>query len=133
MANLNSVRKDLRILVVDDYALTRAMVQSILKSVGFTSIVEAENGANAIRKLDEERIELVICDWNMPEVTGVDVLRHLRAQAHYAKTPFVMLTAEGYRKNVVEAAEAGVTEYIVKPFTADVLIEKLGRVLGDRS
>ena len=119
----------LKILVVDDHALTRAMVQSILKSAGFGEIIHADNGEMAIKRISEQHIDLVVCDWNMPNVSGIDVLRFIRKNEAYKTIPFIMLTAEAYRRNVKEALEAGVTDYVVKPFTPDVLLEKVEGVV----
>ena len=119
----------LRILVVDDHALTRAMVQSILKSAGFSQVVHADNGEMAIKRLTEQHIDLIVCDWNMPTVSGIDVLRFIRKNEIYKKIPFIMLTAEAYRRNLKEALEAGVTDYVVKPFTPDVLLQKVEDVV----
>jgi two-component system, chemotaxis family, chemotaxis protein CheY len=119
-------RTGIPVLVVDDYMLTREMVVSILRQIGFLRILVAEDGEQAITQLGNHRFGLVICDWNMPNVTGIEVLKAMRDKDEaYAKTPFLMLTAEGYRENVVAAKEAGVTDYIVKPFTALTLIKKI--------
>ena len=122
--------KNLRILVVDDHALTRAMVQSILKGSGFVDVIHADNGEHAIARLNEQIVDLVVCDWNMPSVSGIDVLRFLRKNDDYKHIPFIMLTAEAYRKNVKEAMDAGVTDYVVKPFTPEILIDKVLEVVN---
>jgi two-component system chemotaxis response regulator CheY len=121
--------KQFNILVVDDHSLTRTMVKAILRGIGFENVLQAENGAAAVDIVMSEPVDLVICDWNMPEANGLDVLRTLRADARFKKLPFLMLTAEAYRENVTAALEAGVTDYVIKPFTSDVLIDKLDSIL----
>jgi two-component system chemotaxis response regulator CheY len=118
-----------RILVVDDHALTREMVCSILRSVGFSQIETAENGQNALSKLRDRHFDAVVCDWNMPTMTGIEFLRAVRQEEDYKYTPFLMLTAEAYKENIVEAMQAGVSDYVVKPFTASILEEKLVRLV----
>lgn len=124
------INRDVRILIADDHELTRDMVKSIVRSLGLWNLAVAENGAAAIRLIREGGIDLVICDWNMPGTTGLEVLQAVRADPKAAKIPFLMLTGEAYRKNVVEAAAAGVTAYISKPFTAAMLTEKIVLALG---
>lgn len=113
------------ILVVDDHSLTRTMVRSILKGVGYQNVFSAENGMAALQTVQSEKIDLIICDWNMPEATGFEVLQLIRGDERSKSIPFLMLTAEAYRENVKAAVEAGVTDYVIKPFTADILIEKV--------
>jgi len=125
--------KALKILVVDDHSLTRTMVRAILKGIGFENILQAENGQEAVEHILHGNIEIVICDWNMPEGTGLEVLKTIRTDERFRDLPFIMLTAEAYRENVAAALSAGVTDYIVKPFTADVLAEKLNLVLEKRN
>ena len=120
-----------RILVVDDHMLTRDMVKSILRGLGYTNIVQAENGHVALNKIEEEEIGLVICDWNMPNLSGLEVLQEVRRIRGTKELPFLMLTAEAYRENVAVAVQAGVSDYIAKPFTADTLGEKVERILRD--
>lgn len=121
--------RQLKILIVDDHALTRTMVKAILRGIGFEHVVQAESGANAVQVVMSEPVDLVICDWNMPDGNGIEVLRTLRADTRFKKLPFLMLTAEAYRENVTAAMEAGVTDYVIKPFTSDVLIDKLETTL----
>lgn len=117
------------ILVVDDHSLTRAMVREILKGLGFENVIQAENGTNAVKKIFEEHVDLVICDWNMPTFSGLEVLRQVRADPRFRELPFLMLTAEAYRENVTEAVKAGVSDYMIKPFTAEILANKVQSVL----
>lgn len=133
MADLHTINRDITILVVDDQPLTRTMIKSILKGLGFATVLQAENGNTAMNRIQSEPIDLIICDWNMPLVSGIDVLRMLRNNPATRKLPFLMLTAEAYRENVSAAIEAGVDGYIAKPFTPEVLAEKIVRVLTDRA
>ena len=124
-----AVDKNIHILVVDDHPLTRNMVKSILKGVGFDNVYQAENGHLAVTRIFEEDIGLVICDWNMPNLSGLEVLRQIRADERFKELPFLMLTAEAYRENIVEAVKSGVTDYMIKPFTAEILMKKIEAVL----
>ncbi len=126
------VDKEISILVADDYALTREMLRSILKQFGFAHVVSVEDGKSALEKIREEKVDLVICDWNMPGMTGLDVLRAVRADPRNKHIKFLMLTAEAYRENVVEAMKAGVSDYIAKPFTAETLSLKLEALFGKK-
>jgi|688.fasta_scaffold251109_2 two-component system chemotaxis response regulator CheY len=121
--------RQLNILIVDDHALTRTMVKAILRGIGFENVIQAESGSSAVQIVMEEPVDLVICDWNMPDGNGIEVLRTLRADTRFKKLPFLMLTAEAYRENVTAAMEAGVTDYVIKPFTSNVLIEKVEQTL----
>ncbi len=122
-------RSNLSILVVDDHSLTRDMVGSILKSIGFSNLVLADNGLSALQKMEDNHFDLVICDWNMPRLTGLALLKEVRAKKEFQKLPFLMLTAEVYKENILEAINAGVSDYISKPFTAEVLEKKINRLL----
>lgn len=121
-----------RILVVDDQPFIRNMVKAILKGFGLNDITTVDDGNRAIDHLNDNEFDVVICDWNMPVVQGIDVLRHIRSMGHNSKIPFIMLTAEAYRENIVLALEAGVSDYISKPFTPDILGEKLAGVIARR-
>lgn len=121
--------RNLPILVADDHSLTRSLVRAILRGAGFEEIIHAETGVQAVQICTNQPIELVICDWNMPEGNGLEVLRTLRADGRFKVLPFIMLTAEAYRDNVMTAVQSGSHDYVVKPFTADVLIEKVESVL----
>ncbi len=122
-------RANLRLLVADDHSLTRSMIKAILRGVGFDNITLAENGIEALEEIVTGNIDIVICDWNMPKATGLEVLRQVRSDARFKELPFLMLTGEAYRENILAAAQAGVSTYVVKPFTADVLLSKLEEVL----
>ena len=124
------IDKSIKVLVVDDYALTRDMVKSILRQLGFTNIVTAEDGIQALELLSEDKIGLVVCDWNMPRMSGLALLREVRGRERSQDLPFLMLTAEAYRENIMEAVKAGVSDYVVKPFTAQILSEKIDKGLS---
>lgn len=121
--------KELKILVVDDFATMRKVIRNLLKQSGYEDIVEAEDGVVALRVLKAQKIDLVISDWNMPNMTGLELLKAVRADADLGKIPFLMVTAEALQDNVVEAVKAGVSNYIVKPFTAEVLNEKIVKII----
>jgi len=113
------------VLIVDDFATMRRIVKGVLKDLGFKNIIEAENGKAALSELKKEEVGLVISDWNMPEMTGIELLKAVRAQDQFKSLPFIMVTAEGQKDNVLEAVKAGVTNYVVKPFTPETLKQKL--------
>lgn len=129
MSSTEGIDLDIRVLIVDDYALTRNMVKAILRGVGFAEVVQADDGAQAVQKIFEDNFGLVVCDWNMPRKTGIEVLTEVRAIPAYANLPFVLLTAEAYRENVEAAMKAGVSDYVIKPFTAEILTSKIFEVL----
>lgn len=121
--------KSIKILVVDDFATMRKVVRNLLKQVGYDDIVEAEDGVMALKALKSQKIDVVVSDWNMPNMSGLELLKAVRADAELAKTPFLMVTAEALQDNVVAAVKAGVNNYIVKPFTAEVLNEKIKKIM----
>lgn len=121
---------NITILVVDDFATMRRIVKGVLKKLGFRNIIEAENGKTALSKLKKEDVGLVISDWNMPEMTGLGLLKAVKTEEKFKDLPFIMLTAEGQKDCVIEAVKAGVTNFIVKPFTPDTLKEKLNAVFS---
>lgn len=121
--------KNLRILVVDDFPTMRRIVRNLLKELGFTNVEEAEDGQQALEFLNQGSFELVISDWNMPNLDGLEMLRRVRANPATATLPVLMVTAEAKKENIIAAAQAGASGYVVKPFTAAVLEEKLGKVL----
>jgi len=120
----------IKILVVDDFATMRRIVKNVLKQIGFTNITEADDGTTALEQLKSGSFDLIISDWNMPKMTGLDLLKTVRGMDEYKNIPFLMVTAEAQKQNVVEAVQAGVSNYVVKPFTADQLTEKLEKILG---
>lgn len=122
-----------KILVVDDFSTMRRIVKNALKALNYTNTEEAEDGVSALEKLRSDRFDLIVCDWNMPGMTGIDLLRAVRADARLRATPFLMVTAEAKRENIVEAIQAGVNNYIVKPFTPATFGEKLSAIFGDKA
>lgn len=118
----------MKVLIVDDFATMRRILRNILKQVGFSRISEADDGKNALKELKKEKFDLVLCDWNMPEMSGLELLKTIRADTDLKATPFVMVTAEAQKDNIVEAVKAGVNNYVVKPFTAETISEKLAKV-----
>lgn len=133
MAGLNSVDRNIPILVVDDFSTMRKIVKNGLKQMGFNNITEAEDGQIALNKLEAGEFKLIISDWNMPNMMGIDLLKAVRQHERYKATPFLMVTAEGKKENVLEAAKAGVSNYIVKPFTSEALQDKLDAVFQRHS
>jgi len=121
--------KNIKVLIVDDFATMRKVVRNLLKQVGYEDIVEAEDGVMALKALKSQKIDVIVSDWNMPNMTGLELLKAVRADADLAKTPFLMVTAEALQDNVVAAVKAGVSNYIVKPFTAEVLNEKIKKIM----
>ncbi len=119
---------NMKILVVDDMSTMRRIVKNIMKQLGFANVEEAENGQEALVKLRAETFGFVISDWNMPVMTGIDMLRAIRADEKLKPIPVLMVTAEAQKENLVEAIQAGVSNYIVKPFTAEVLQEKMNKI-----
>jgi len=119
---------NLKFLVVDDFSTMRRIVRNLLKELGFTNVDEAEDGVNALQKLRGESFDFVISDWNMPNMTGIELLRQVRADAALRHLPVLMITAEAKKENIIEAAQAGASGYIVKPFTAATLDEKLNKI-----
>lgn len=118
----------MKVLVVDDFATMRRIIKNVLKQIGFTHILEADDGATAIEVLKENEVDLIISDWNMPRMNGLDLLKTVRNKESTKAIPFVMVTAEAQKDNVLQAVQSGVDNYIVKPFTADAVKEKLTRV-----
>jgi two-component system chemotaxis response regulator CheY len=121
--------KNIKILVVDDFATMRKVIRNLLKQVGYENIAEAEDGVLALRLLKSQKVDLVISDWNMPNMTGLELLKSVRADEDLKTTPFLMVTAEALQDNVIAAVKAGVSNYIVKPFTAEVLNDKITKIL----
>lgn len=125
MANTN-----MKVLVVDDFATMRRIVKNILTQLGYKNIIEADDGTTALEVLKQEKIDLIISDWNMPKMTGLDLLKTVRGDDSMAETPFIMVTAEAQQDNIILAVKAKVSQYIVKPFTADTLGEKIDKIFG---
>ena len=121
--------KNIYVLVVDDFETMRRIVKSSLKKCGFSNVIEAEDGKLALKKLEKEKIGLIISDWIMPNMTGIEFLRAVRSDDRFKEIPFIMLTTEGKKQDVIEAVNAGVSNYIVKPFNPDTLYDKIKKVL----
>jgi two-component system chemotaxis response regulator CheY len=120
--------KNLKILVVDDFSTMRRIVRNLLKELGYTNVDEAEDGVAALQKLKGSNFQFVVTDWNMPNMTGIELLRAIRADAALKPLPVLMITAEAKKENIIEAAQSGASGYIVKPFTAATLEEKLNKI-----
>ncbi len=125
-----SVDLKMPVLIVDDYATMLRIIRNLLKQIGFENVDEATDGGNAFQKMKLKKYGLVISDWNMQPVTGIELLRQVRADPDLKATPFIMVTAESKTDNVVEAKQAGVSNYIVKPFSGEILKGKIASVLG---
>ncbi len=120
--------KNMRFLVVDDFNTMRRIVRNLLKELGFNNVEEAEDGQEALNKLRTGEFDFVISDWNMPNMDGLELLQTIRADATLGKLPVLMVTAEAKKENIIAAAQAGASGYVVKPFTAATLEEKLGKI-----
>lgn len=120
----------MNILVVDDYATMRRIIKNLLKQLGFANIEEAENGEHALEVIRAHKFGLIISDWNMEPMTGIELLKNVRANDNTKHIPFIMVTAESKTENVIEAKKAGVNNYIVKPFNAETLKQKMTSVIG---
>ena len=121
----------LKVLVVDDMSTMRRILKNVLKQIGFSDLVEAENGQDALTKLKAGDIGLIVSDWNMPVMQGIELLRAVRADAELKHLPFLMVTAEAQKDNIIEAVQAGVSNYVVKPFTAEALQAKLEKIFAN--
>lgn len=123
MANPNT-----KFLIVDDFSTMRRIIRNLLKELGYTNVDEAEDGVMALSKLRSEQFDFVVSDWNMPNMDGLTMLQHIRADATLSKLPVLMVTAEAKKENIIAAAQAGASGYVVKPFTAATLDEKLSKI-----
>lgn len=119
---------DLKFLVVDDFSTMRRIVRNLLKELGFNNVEEAEDGAIALQKLTAGDFDFVVSDWNMPNMDGLELLKRIRADGRLKSLPVLMITAEAKKENIIAAAQAGASGYIVKPFTASTLDEKLTKI-----
>jgi two-component system chemotaxis response regulator CheY len=122
----------LKFLVVDDFSTMRRIVKNLLQELGYHDVKEADDGATALPMLKSDDFDILITDWNMPSMPGLALLKAVRADPKLAKLPVLMVTAEAKREQIVEAAQAGVSGYVIKPFTAQTLSEKLGKILQSR-
>jgi len=124
------VSKDMKFLVVDDYSTMRRIVKNLLHDLGYANVTEADDGKTALPLLQNGSFDFLITDWNMPGMPGLDLLKAVRSNEKLKKLPVLMLTAEAKREQIVEAAQAGVSGYVIKPFTAVTLKEKIDKILG---
>jgi two-component system chemotaxis response regulator CheY len=127
MADLDT---NMKVLIVDDFATMRKIVRNILGQIGIKNVDEADDGSTALPKLKQNKYDIVISDWNMPKMTGLDLLKAIRADENLKSLPFLMVTAEALKDNIVAAAQAGINDYVVKPFTAATLEEKLKKIFA---
>jgi two-component system chemotaxis response regulator CheY len=123
-----TANKNMRILIVDDFSTMRRIIKNLLNDLGYTNTAEAEDGNSALTALSQGSFEFVVTDWNMPGMTGIELLKAIRADDRYKTLPVLMVTAEAKREQIIEAAQNGVNGYIIKPFTAQTLEEKLGKI-----
>jgi two-component system, chemotaxis family, chemotaxis protein CheY len=117
-----------KFLVVDDFSTMRRIVRNLLKELGYSNVDEAEDGVMALQKLRTEKFDFVVSDWNMPNMDGLEMLKQIRADAALSSLPVLMVTAEAKKENIIAAAQAGASGYVVKPFTAATLDEKLSKI-----
>jgi len=120
----------MKILIVDDFSTMRRIIKNILRQLGYENIYEADDGTTALNVLRSEKIQFIISDWNMPTMSGIELLKKVRASEAWKDLPFLMVTAEGQKENVIEAVRNKVSNYIVKPFTAETLKEKIDKIFG---
>jgi len=118
----------MKFLVVDDFSTMRRIVRNLLKELGYSNVDEAEDGVQALSKLRNDKYDFVVSDWNMPNMDGLTMLKHIRSDELLSKLPVLMVTAEAKKENIIEAAKAGASGYVVKPFTAATLDEKLSKI-----
>ncbi len=119
---------NMTVLVVDDFATMRRIISNVLKQLGYENILEAEDGTKALQVLETEKIDFVITDWNMPQMSGLDLLKAIRASEDKKDIPVLMVTAEAMQENIMKAAQAGVNNYIIKPFDAKTLSDKINKI-----
>uniref|UniRef100_UPI001E3418FD chemotaxis response regulator CheY n=1 Tax=Thiomicrorhabdus heinhorstiae TaxID=2748010 RepID=UPI001E3418FD len=122
------INRDMNILVVDDFSTMRRIVKNLLKELGFNNLDEADDGDTAWPMIQTGKYDFIVSDWNMPKMTGIELLKHVRADQNLKDLPFLLITAEAKRSQILEAAQAGVDGYIVKPFTAATLNEKIQKI-----
>ena len=118
----------MKVLVVDDFAAMRRILKNVFGQIGLSNIIEADDGTTALDVLKDNKVDLIVSDWNMPKMSGLDLLKNVRSNESTKDTPFLMVTASSQKDDVLEAIQAGVSNYIVKPFTADTVKEKLTKI-----
>ncbi len=121
---------NMTVLVVDDFATMRRIISNVLKQLGYENILEAEDGTKALQVLETEKVDFVITDWNMPQMSGLDLLKAIRASEDKKDIPVLMVTAEAMQENIMKAAQAGVNNYIIKPFDAKTLSDKINKIFA---
>ena len=121
---------NMNVLIVDDFATMRRIVKNILRQLGFTNISEADDGKTALQALKKGKYDLILSDWNMPGMPGIELLKAVRSDDELKNIPFLMVTAEAEKEDIVEAVKLGLSNYIVKPFTAETMSEKLRKIFG---
>ena len=124
------MEKNINFLVVDDFATMRKVLRNLLKQSGYENVVEAEDGVSALQIIKTQKIDFIISDWHMPSMTGLDLLKSVRADKEVSDTPFLMITAETVPDSIMSALKAGASSYIVKPFTAEVLNERIAKIMA---
>ena len=122
---------NMKILTVDDFSTMRRIIRNMLRQLGYSNIVEAEDGVEALSLLQREKVDFVISDWNMPNMSGLSLLKAIRADDNLKPIPVLLVTAEALKENVVEALKAGVNNYVVKPFTAETLKERIDAIFKE--
>jgi two-component system, chemotaxis family, chemotaxis protein CheY len=122
------LNQNMKILVVDDFQTMRRIIRGVLKELGFANIVEADNGVRALEVLKGAKIDFIVSDWNMPEMTGIELLKAVRASEEWKDLPFLMVTAEGKSEQVLDAVKNRVNNYVIKPFTPAILQEKILKI-----
>ena len=120
----------MKIIIVDDFSTMRRIIKNILRQLGFNNVQEADDGATAWPKIQSEPFDLVITDWNMPKMSGLELLKNIRNDENLKDIPVLMVTAEALKENIIEAVKAGVSNYIIKPFTAETMQEKMEKIFG---
>jgi len=125
-----AANKDMRILVVDDFSTMRRIIKNILRQLGYNNVIEADDGTTGLAKLNAEKVDFVITDWNMPKMSGLELLKEIRGNDSLKHIPVLMVTAEALQENIVAAIKAGVSNYVVKPFDAATIAEKMDKIFG---
>ena len=121
--------KNLIVMVVDDFSTMRRIIRKIMKDLEFKEVIEAENGAEAFELLKTNKVDVIVSDWNMPTMTGLELLKKVRADERFKSLPFLLVTAEAQKDNIIQAIQAKVSNYVVKPFTPAALAEKLAKII----
>jgi two-component system, chemotaxis family, chemotaxis protein CheY len=118
------------IITIDDFSTMRRIVKNLLKQLGFSNILEADDGTTGLEAIRSQKVDFIISDWNMPKMTGLELLKTVRSDPALKDIPFLMVTAEAEKENIIQAVQAGVSNYVVKPFTAEVLKQKIEKIFG---